>query len=236
MTDTCAPPIPPQEPHNPPRLVPPPPGGTVLVTYSDLPSTRTNREETDAVGAMRRGLKEYLEQISKNVAGAVVRLEEVFEEWATSEDVGTRYPAAAVLMADGRVVYDDHNLSPQVHDDDALPDGRAIVKVSEASTEFDIEIHCDEPGQRTGVMMLLEEALNPVDWMYGFQLELPHYFGQRAVFGLLSAELPDDATSARHGLRLVRARLAATISVVRPRKFPSAQIKTQLSVLEAGAQ
>src|ERR1700744_86959 len=221
---------PPFEPSNPPRITPPAPGSTTLVRDLGARSPRTTREETDARGAMRRGLQEYLAQAEKDVAGARVRFQEVFEEWAESEDDNVRYPSAAVLLADDEVVYDAHAFTPQVSSDDRLPDGRYIVKVSEATTDFIIECHSSSPGEPLGVAMLLEETLNPVDFMYGFVLALPHYFGERASFQVLSAGLPDNEATARHGLRPLRMKVSGRISVVRPRALPTFQPKLQITV------
>lgn len=228
----CGPSVPPIEPSNPPRLAVP--GETSLVVDSEAQIVLTNREETDAIGAMRRGLAEYLATVSKDVAGARVQLHDVFEEWATSEDDNVRYPSAAVLLANGNVIYDAHSLSPTINGQ--LPDGRTVVKVSEAATDFVVEVHCSTPGERLAMAMLLEEALNPVDWMYGFRLDLPHYFGQRATFALASADLNDDETSARHGLRALRARLSGQVSVVRPRRLAPASPQLKLDVAAPGEQ
>ena len=234
MSDCCDPPPLPSEVTNPPPIVPPAPGGTILVLDKGVPSVRTTREETDAIGAMRRGLREYLAQLSKDVAGARVRFLEVFEEWAESEDDNVRYPAAAVLLADGSVMFDASNFTPRIIDGDLLPDGRAIVKMSEATTDLIVEAHCSSPGERLSISMLLEDGLNPVDYMYGFALDLPHYFGQRAEFSLESGELVDDANTARHGLRPIRMRVSARISVVRPRRYATANPQYTIAVAEPG--
>jgi hypothetical protein len=183
---------------------------------------------------MRRGLKEYLEQQQKDVAGVLIRFEEVFEEWATSEDAGIRYPSAAVLLADGTVTFDASDFSPRIFPEDQLPDGRYIIKTSEATTEFLIEIHTSSAGERGSIAMLMEESLNPVDFMYGFYLELPHYFGQWAHFQLLASEAIDDPTTIRHGLRPIKMRLVGNVSVVRPRGLPIAQPKFEADIQESG--
>lgn len=227
---SCEPTSPPVEPTWSPTIGPAP-GSTILVTDSEQPMIRTVVEETDAVGAMRRGLKEYLAVASKDVMGRRVFFENVFEEWAEPEEAGIQYPSAAVLMADGSVAYDAHSFSPTIHPDDLLPDGRFVIKVSEASTAFVVEAYCVSPGDRLGIAMLMEEALNPVDFMYGFWLDLPHYFGQRAMFSLEAVDIPDDSTSARHGLRVLRYRLMASISVVRPRNLVPLTPKLQVDAI-----
>jgi len=221
--------LPPFEPLNPPPVAPTG-TGTTLVTDLSVPATRTIREETDSVWAMRRGLREYLAQAQKVIAGQVVQFIEVFEEWATTEDVSIRYPSAAVLLADGLSTFDASDFSPRIHPDDKLPDGRYVVKTAEVSTDFIIEIHCSEPGDRVGVAMLMEETLNPVDFMYGFVLELPFYFGQRALFQTASFTATDTEASARHGVRPLLYRVSGSISVVRPRSYPVGGISLELCV------
>lgn len=231
---SCEPIRPVVEAVNPPPIVPPAPGGTLLIRDLAVRFPRTIREETDAVGAMRRGLREYLSQAEKTVAGQKVRLLDVFEEWATSEDEAVRYPSAAVLLADGKVTYDGTQFAPKVLPEDKLPDGRYVIKTSEATTMFRVEVHCDNPGDRLAMSMLLEETLNPVDFMYGFALYCPHYFGQTALFSVESAELVDTPETARHGLRPLHAMIAGSISVVRPRGLPLLKPQLQLGVEAAG--
>jgi hypothetical protein len=80
-------------------------------------------------------------------------------------------------------------------------------------------------------MLMLEDRLNPVHWMSGFRLYLPHYFGQKATFQVTSVEAPDDAGSARHGLRVVRERVRASVSVVRPFHIPTIKPSVELCVV-----
>lgn len=213
---------------NPPVIVPAPAGDTELVDDPGAPSPLTTREETDAVGAMRRGLAEYLRGVSKEISGAIVRFQEVFEEWAEPDDDNVRYPAAAVLIPE-EIIYDGQAMTPSLLPE-KLPDGRFVSKISEASCELLVEVHTSSPGERQGVSMMLEEALNPVDFMYGFILYLPFYFGMRAVYALLSSTMVDDEASARHGLRPLRLKFAAHTSVVRPRRLPEAKPKLGLTV------
>lgn len=226
MTECCDFVPPPPEPTNPPRLAMD--GDAELVLDPGIPTSLTTREETDAIGAMRRGLAEYLARAEKDVAGVRVRFSEVFEEWAESDDDNVRYPAAAVLAPED-IMYDGHAMTPSVLPE-RLPDGRNVVKMSEATCELVVEVHCSSPGERDSVRMMLEEALNPVDFVYGFILYLPFYFGMRAVFALLSLTMPDDETSARHGLRMIRLKISAQVSVVRPRTLPEFKPKLQLTV------
>ena len=198
---------------NPPPLVPPPVGGTRLVlTPGECLEPSSNRE-TDAVTALKRGLKEYLEQIYLNVAGAQVRYQAVLDAWAEPESVAT-FPSA-IVQPIGAATYDASSFSPNVQSKNKLPDGNYLVKYSEVAVQLTIESHCSSPEERVAVTMMLEDALNPVDWMYGFKLDLPHYFNQRAHFEPVTGTMDDSADQAVRRLRPGIVTLNANVSVMR---------------------
>jgi hypothetical protein len=222
----CSPPIPPEEDVNVPKLVPPAPGGTKLQTDAYAGVARTTRFEVDAVGAMQRGLKEYLEQVQSTQAGAVVRFRQVADTWAEPNDEAD-YPAAAVLI-EGIPEYDAHNLSPRIYDGptgDFMPDGTVVEKSTEVVAMLRVVAHCANPGQRDVIARLLEVSLKPVPWMYGFRLDLPHYGGQRATYLPMRADYKDDAALARHNLRPIEVVVEARVSEVIPRTLPAFQPK-----------
>jgi hypothetical protein len=80
--------------------------------------------------------------------------------------------------------------------------------------------------------MLLEDALNPVDWMYGFKLQLPHYFNQIAVFEPMKTQMLDSEDNSRKRWRPGSVFLTARASVVRTRSLPGLQPLASIEVTD----
>lgn len=224
----CPPPArPPRDDANPPRLVPPDPGPATLVQWPGTAPTRTTVFNADAVASMQRGLKELIEQASIDDSGATVRFRSVDMTWAEPNEQG-EYPAAAVLI-EGKPEFDAGNLSPRVFEHDKMPDESYVDQRSEVTAMLLVVAHCATPGERNLIARMLEVALNPVDWMAGFYLDLPYYGGQRATYLPVRAEYKDDATLARHNLRPIEITVEARICEVIPRKPP--MMKPQIVVI-----
>jgi len=228
---SCDPVIAPDEDVNPPLLNTV--GLTTLVDDPDAVVVRTTSRDTDAVMALRRGLAEYLSQVSVNVAGEDVRFVKVYETWAEVTDQA-EYPAAVVLI-DGDAEYDEFNFTPTIDPNDKIPSGEYLVKYSEVTVKLLVEAHCTTPGSRTGVAMLLEDAMNPVDWMHGFRLDLPHYYGQRGTYQVLMADFHEDAEEARQEFRPMVLSVDARISQVRVRRLPLLSAKLDITTTEPSA-
>lgn len=161
-----------------PNTTVPPQGGTRLVTDPALVPTYRLNQETDVRTAIARGLKEYLEQLTWVASGGRLhRFAEVFDTWAQAE-AAARYPSAAVV-AYGDGDYDASSFTPVAYE---VAEGVGLAKVAELKIDMEISVYATDNRQRAALVAMLESALNPVDWMYGMRLELPHYFGSRATF------------------------------------------------------
>jgi hypothetical protein len=226
--DPCGPPPPaPEEFPGAPIVVPPPPGETTLISRAGSPPPKLSaRRDCDAVTALKRGLREYLEQIYLDVDGVRVRFQKVHESHADVEDVAT-FPSAAVLSV-GEATYDYSSLTPVLDPvrqvvNGAEPADRKtyLVKYAEVTTTLAIEIYCSSPEERISVSMLLEDALNPVDWMCGFMLDLPHYFGQRVRFDPATTQFLDSEDTARRRWRPGTVMIAGQVSLFRARALPA---------------
>ena len=236
--DGCDPaPLPPEEIESPPPLVPPSPGLTRLITSAAEPRAQyTVNRECDAVTAVKRGLKEYLEQVYLDVLGVRVRFQKVVEVWAESDEVA-RYPGAAVMAYDD-ADYEAGSMTPRLditavvqRPDDPSDERTYLVKYSEATVPLVVEVHTTSPEERVGVAMLLEDALNPVDWMFGFKLQLPHYFNQIAVFEPVRTQILDTEDAARRRFRPGSVFLSAQVSVLRARSLPTLQPRATVEVV-----
>lgn len=236
---SCAPEIPTTEEPGTPIIVPPPQGGTTLVTSANAArNVLTARRDCDAVTALKRGLAEYLQQVMLDVEGARVQFQQVFYSWAEPED-GYTLPSAYVA-ADGEAEYDYHGLTPVLDPKNkvALPGGPAgqqayLVKYAELKVSLACQIYTSSPDERAQVSMLLEDALNPVDWMYGFKLDLPHYFNQRAVYEPVTTVFTDSEDGARRRWRPGTVMLSGQVSVLRVRTLPLMQPRAVVTTLDA---
>jgi hypothetical protein len=131
----------------------------------------------------------------------------------------------AVIQARDEAVYEASGFTPRIYDEPLAGHGDSerlsyLVKYSEVIVPLVIEIHTSSPEERSQVSMLLEDVMNPVDWMYGFKLDLPHYFNQRAVFEPVKTQQLDSEDSARRRWRPGTIFLAGQISLVRIRSLP----------------
>lgn len=160
-----------------PSAVQPPQGLTRLVTDPTSSTAYHLDQETDARTAIARGIKEYLEQLSYNAfGGRLTKFQQVFDTWPQAEEKA-RYPAAAVIaLGDGD--YDASSLTPVAYE---TVEGLGLVKVAELKIDVLVMIYATDNKERANVFAMLEAALNPVDWMYGFRLEVPHYFSSRVT-------------------------------------------------------
>jgi len=78
-------------------------------------------------------------------------------------------------------------------DDD--PEGGAIMGSGEIKQTLSVHIWTDEDAIRENALMMVEDALDPVEWMTGFMLEMPHYYNLRAVYSverMTYEDSPDD--------------------------------------------
>lgn len=236
MSD-CGPETPaPEEFLGTPVLTPPAPGGTSLVTLADtLPPILTKNRECDAVTALKRGLAEYLEQAYIDVLGARIRFYQVFYNHAEPEDLA-KYPAA-LISTEGEAEYDYHGMTPVldpkrlVIDPTEPGDERTfLVKYAEVTVNLMIEVFTSSPEERSQIAMMLEDVLNPVDWMYGFKLDLPHYFNQRAVFAPVQSQFLDTEDDARQRKRPATVTLSGQISLLRVRSLPTLDPRAEIVV------
>jgi hypothetical protein len=200
--------------------------GTRLITGEEGEQVLTAVRETDTRTALTRGLKEYLESLQAQTHdGQLVRLEKVFQTWAEPEQPAT-IPSACVYSPDPGV-YDESSFTPVTK---VLPDGTLLRMPSEFVQRVFVDVWATDPKQRVALSALLEQAFNPVEWMFGFRLELPHYHGVRADFTPKSMAYLDDAGDAQRRVRrFVFAIEARGPNVVYVGKRPKMQIRVDLA-------
>lgn len=181
-----------------------------------LTGTRT----TDSKAAIQFGLKQYLEDLQIDFNGRLLTFKHVRQTWAEPED-DAEYPCAGIF-SDEEGMYGDEDgsntkLSPGLLGGiplEGIPDAYATVPCELVQT-FKVQIWTTDPKERTAICAMVEDALNPVDWMYGFKLRLPHYHGAIAHFEPLGSIYEENEEDSRRRFRKVTVRLKATVPVIR---------------------
>lgn len=183
-------------------------GGTRLILSAGDELKLTSERRTDVRTAVTRGLKEYIEQLSYiGEGGREIRFKKVLHTWAEPE-VPAEYPSANVYAFESGT-YDYSRMSPRTFD---LPDGYAIRQVAEFVIPVVLEIWTTDPVERMNFMAMLEDAFEPVDWMYGMRLELPHYHNTRATYEKTAAAYTDSTEDAHRRWRRASISLNASIT------------------------
>ena len=184
---------------------------TKLVTEAS-PLSLTLRRETDARTAMARGLAEYMAGLSMVFAsGRKMEFKQVLEVWSEPE-FKAAYPSAAV-QAIGSGEYTDQSMAPGLVKLDS--EQYALRETCSYAIDFVVTVFANDPKERMGLVAMLEDAFNPVEFMFGFWLELPHYHGARATFALKDSSYVDDEDSADSRSRVAELTLSGEVPVYR---------------------
>ena len=134
----------------------------------------------DARTALARGMAEYLSLLSMIwEGGRLLKFARTKFYWAEPEEEGL-LPAAA-LIGQGEATYEDSTLSQQLT---PIDDGtkRYLYSPAAMTQRFRLEVWCTSPVELYGLAAMVEDALEPTDFMTGLRLELPYYFNARATY------------------------------------------------------
>lgn len=214
---TCGAPAPSpiQPPRNSVQLKPGARPVSSLITAPEYELGLTSYREVDAHTAMARGLAEYLGQQTIEVGGRKLQLT-TYTTWAEPEDA-IRYPAAAVMAESGEYA---RSFTPS-YIETVARDVR-LFAYSEFNQELIVEVWATDPRERSYLVAMVEEALNPVDWMYGMRLQLPYYYNTSATYELMSSQYLDSAEDALAKYRRARFVVRSNMTVYRLLNFPDA--------------
>lgn len=227
MSGSCCPscgapaPNPIQGPRN---SVPLKPGArplTTLVRAPDFRPTLTAVRDTDVHTAMSRALAEYLGQQVIEIGGRQIRLT-TFSTWAEPEQ-NVSYPAAGVGAGAGRY---DRSFTPKLLG--TIANEARIFAYSEFAQELTVEVWATDPKERMYCVAMIEEALNPVDWMYGCRLHLPFYHGTTATFELTNSQYTDNAEDAARKYRKATFTITGSIQALRLLSLPTAKPRLRM--------
>ena len=194
----------------------PPPGRTRLIKEAGDLQVFNTIQKTDARTAITRGLQEYLQTLEYVAdGGRLMKFATVLNTWASAEDTA-QYPGACVY-APGPATYDSSSFTNSLKAKGTNEANVYLRKPCEIQMDIIIEIYCTSTDQRHAISAMMELALNPTDFMYGFLLELPHYFNARAIFEPTSSEYVDDPVDAKQRKRRLLFGLTGTMPVLQRR-------------------
>jgi hypothetical protein len=227
MSGNCCPscgglaPNPVQGPNNSVPLKPGARPPTALVRVPDFRPTLTAVRDTDVHTAMARGLAEYLSQQSIEIGGRKLQLT-TFSTWAEPEQ-NVSYPAAGVGAGSGKY---DRSFTPSIVS--TIDKNLRLLAYSEFSQELTVELWATDPKERVYLVAMIEEALNPVDWMYGCRLHLPFYHGTTATYELTRSQYTDTAEDAMRKYRKATFSISASVQALRLLSLPTAQPRLRM--------
>lgn len=207
-------------------------GATQLVRRQ-RPEVLTSYRETDSRTALTRALKEYVEQLQIVLAdGRVSRFLKVMQTWAEPE-VPQDFPSAVVYSSDAGQ-YEARGLA--VSTDYVVDEGRQTIRtVAELSLGLTVEVWTSDPVERMAMCAMLEDAFDPVGWMAGFVLFMPHYHGAHAHFEKVSMTYVDSVDAAMKRRRLAIFTLNAnTTQYVVNGEVPELKVSVQVDAAAAG--
>jgi len=207
---------------------------STLITKSGTPQAYTANRETDARTALTRGLAEYLSQMVIDAKGGrQIRFKKVFQTWAEPEEQA-QYPSAIVYSAEsGRYEESKFTPSPDSTEKISAPDNRYLVSATEFVIDLKVEVWATDPKERAEICAALEAMFNPVDFMYGFQLEFPHYYGMRGVYELKDMQYLDTEIDAMRRYRKAAFTLSGQVPVVNLFTYPDAKMQIRLDLTDA---
>lgn len=175
--------------------------GTQLITSPTQEVTHTRHRQRGIRGALTRGLAEYLKMLAFDAeeGGRKVQFAQVFNDRAVWEVGKPKFPSA-LCKTEGEFNYDAQSFTPQVENEAVWEEegmqGGYLLQTAECVGSLIIEVWATDPDERELLVTMLEDALFPVEWMAGFRLDLPHYFGARAEYLLTDTTYVDSPEEA----------------------------------------
>jgi hypothetical protein len=93
-----------------------------------------------------------------------------------------------------------------------------------------IDVWSTENRARMSLVAGLEQALSPVEWMFGVRIDLPFYFGARAEYEPISVQYQDSEESATRRYRRAILVVSGRVPVYRIIPLPRARPRVDLVV------
>lgn len=204
-----------------------------LITDTGVAQCWTSNRTTDVHTALTRGLADYLKSLRFDdipTPSQLTKFKEVYEDWADPDDPKAKFPSVAVYTQEPGVYEDDDFTSTPIE----LDDGYVIQMCNEFTQVICVDILTEQKPQRMSIVQLLEDAFEPVEWMSGFRLMLPHYFGIHATYLKVALDYMDSEANAQKHWRTAQFQLEARVSQIKfLGQVPRFQPKVRVEVSES---
>lgn len=190
-------------------------------------TTNTATCETSAARAPIRALAEYLSSIefAESVNGSS-KLAVSSDGKADPESLAD-YPAAAIFI-DGPIRYvEEGSVEPVTG---AAVDSGQLILMGEVQASVLVHVWTNEDEHREIVLRALEDAFSPVEWMSGFELEMPHYYNCVASYQLVEITFEDSPDDVQRRYRKVTLQLMVKSPYARLFSLPTIKPRFQSEV------
>lgn len=202
-------------------------GKTRLIIDPDYEVEFTAVRETDVRGAALRGLREYITTLKAPwYDGTSLRFLRVVDAWLDAEALA-KFPSAAIYTEEAGE-FDSPAFTPTR---ETLPDGRILQVAAEYVQALTLDIYCTTTTERTALCAMLQDALEPVEWMAGCRLVLPHYHNAVCTYLKSSMTVNDSADSSGSRMRVASFSVVAALPQLRlVGAVPGLDIRTRAEV------
>lgn len=185
---------------------------TELITDADDLECYTLVRECDTHTALTRGLAEYLAQLDSpqnKQSNQTLRFSKVVTDWADPEERAKDFPLAAVYTQEAGYFGPDDSFQGRIKD--VCGTSESIKVCNDFELTLVVDVFTTNKPERINMVMMLEDAFEPVDWMTGFRLHLPHYHGVHANFEMINLDYGEDSDKAAKRWRLAQFQIAASL-------------------------
>lgn len=191
-----------------------------LVLDRDVRPAYTFTRACAAQRAPARALADYLTTLRFPInPGKHTKFAQVLDLKATPQEISS-YPSAAVYP-EGECQYGGGEDHPSLEPTLVFQEGpRGLFLCGEVRQSLSVDLWTNNDELRESCLAMLEDGLSPVEWMSGFMLEMPHYYGMRADYQLLSMTFPDNDSDNMRGYRKALLRLQTTCPFARVFELP----------------
>lgn len=188
----------------------PPPFGTPfgrVFPFRSVPSPPLVDGRTTAL----RILKKYLREITFYRHGGYDenKVEKPPIAWRLAErDIHIEWPdapedvhlPAVAFLSSSPAEYDAIGMTSYVDEStlDKYGAGTVIFWCSEYIETFQIELWCETKAQRRAMLVGMEKAMTPLEYMAGIRFRMPDYYDQLVCFSLNSRTLVDDENATKN--------------------------------------
>ncbi|TXH50873.1 MAG: hypothetical protein E6Q97_19555 [Desulfurellales bacterium] len=191
----------------------------------------TQTREVSSIRGAVRALADYLRTLTFPVDGGQHTRFSVVREMKAEVEQDAKYPAAAVYP-DGVIDYDADTGSLEQYQIQQFRDGGLYIN-GDVRTELSVHVWTDADFTRENILMCLEDAFNPVNWMTGFSLEMPFYYNLRADYLLLRVQYEDAPDDVQRRYRKLMVTVRVTCPCAQHMTLPELRAYAQSRVEES---